>query len=118
MNTARRIAVDLDAIPLRDHIDRLARLAHICLTVPRETPAGSAETGTSDDRHGLTRREIEVLGLVAEGFTNGEIGQSLFIARKTAGVHVSNILRKLGVTNRVEAATVLLAESAARPPGN
>ena len=77
-----------------------------------------AQTGTSDDRHGLTRREIEVLGLVAEGFTNGEIGQSLFITRKTAGVHVSNILRKLGVTNRVEAATVLLAESAARPPGN
>jgi len=42
----------------------------------------------------------------------------LFITRKTVGVHLSNILRKLGVTNRVEAATVLLAESAARPRGD
>jgi DNA-binding NarL/FixJ family response regulator len=70
-------------------------------------PAGQLERDAIDQGQDL-----------AEGFTNGEIGQSLFITRKTAGVHVSNILRKLGVTNRVEAATVLLAESAARPPGN
>jgi DNA-binding NarL/FixJ family response regulator len=45
-----------------------------------------------------------VLALVARGRTNGEIGAELFISTKTASVHVSNIIRKLGVTNRVEAA--------------
>ncbi len=56
----------------------------------------------------LTAREREVLLLVAEGRTNGEIGDALFISPKTASVHVSNILRKLDVTNRVEAAMVAL----------
>ena len=49
-------------------------------------------------------REIEVLRLVADGRSNGEIGEALFISRKTAGVHVTHILDKLGVANRVEAA--------------
>jgi DNA-binding NarL/FixJ family response regulator len=47
-----------------------------------------------------------VLRLVAEGRTNGEIAERLFITRKTAGVHVTHILDKLGVANRVEAAMV------------
>ena len=55
---------------------------------------------------GLTRRETEVLALVAEGRTNRQIGQELFITPKTAGLHVSRILAKLGVTGRVEAAAV------------
>ena len=46
-----------------------------------------------------------MLRLVAQGYSNGQIGQALFISRKTASVHVSNILRKLGVSSRVEAAT-------------
>jgi DNA-binding NarL/FixJ family response regulator len=45
-----------------------------------------------------------VLALVAQGYTNRRIARSLFITEKTASVHVSNILAKLGVTNRVEAA--------------
>ena len=53
---------------------------------------------------GLTAREREVVRLVADGRTNGEIAEALFIARKTAGVHVTHILDKLGVANRVEAA--------------
>ena len=53
---------------------------------------------------GLSAREIEVLRLVADGRSNGEIGEALFISRKTAGVHVTHILDKLGVANRVEAA--------------
>ena len=52
----------------------------------------------------LSPREIEVLRLVADGMSNGEIGEALFISRKTAGVHVTHILDKLGVANRVEAA--------------
>ena len=56
--------------------------------------------------HGLSDREIEVLRLVAAGRSNGEIGDELFITRKTAGVHVTHILDKLAVSNRVEAAMV------------
>jgi DNA-binding CsgD family transcriptional regulator/tetratricopeptide (TPR) repeat protein len=55
---------------------------------------------------GLTAREREVLSLVARGTTNREIGEALFISEKTASVHVSNILAKLGVSNRGEAAAV------------
>jgi DNA-binding CsgD family transcriptional regulator len=55
---------------------------------------------------GLTEREVEVLALVAEGRTNRQIGERLFITPKTASVHVSRILAKLGVTGRGEAAAI------------
>ena len=55
---------------------------------------------------GLTPREVEVLELVAAGRSNGEIGSALFISTKTASVHVSNILAKLGVNGRGEAAAL------------
>ena len=55
---------------------------------------------------GLSGREREVLGLIVEGRTNREIGERLFISQKTVGVHVGNILSKLGVSGRVEAAMV------------
>ncbi|MFI0799200.1 helix-turn-helix domain-containing protein [Amycolatopsis lurida] len=58
-----------------------------------------------EHRFGLTPRELEVLGLLADGRTNREIAGGLFIAVKTAGAHVSSILGKLGVTGRVQAAT-------------
>lgn len=58
------------------------------------------------DPFGLSPREREVLALIAEGMTNREIGEALFISDKTVGVHVGNILAKLGVSGRVEAATV------------
>jgi DNA-binding NarL/FixJ family response regulator len=54
----------------------------------------------------LTSREVEVVALVAAGQTNRQIATALFITEKTAGLHVSNILAKLGVANRVEAAAV------------
>jgi DNA-binding NarL/FixJ family response regulator len=54
--------------------------------------------------YGLTGRELAVLRLVAAGRTNAEIGAELYISPKTTGVHVSNILRKLGVSGRVQAA--------------
>jgi DNA-binding NarL/FixJ family response regulator len=62
--------------------------------------------GNGHHPHGLTARELEILGLLASGLTNRQIGERLFISPKTAGVHVSNILGKLGVGGRVEAATV------------
>jgi DNA-binding CsgD family transcriptional regulator len=65
-----------------------------------EAPVARADT------FGLSRREREVLALIAEGRTNREIGERLFISQKTVGVHVGNILSKLRVSGRVEAAAV------------
>jgi DNA-binding NarL/FixJ family response regulator len=68
-----------------------------------EVPAGrSAGAPTL----GLSARELEVLTLIADGRSNGEIADELFITRKTASAHVTHILDKLGVSNRVEAAMV------------
>jgi DNA-binding CsgD family transcriptional regulator/tetratricopeptide (TPR) repeat protein len=79
-------------------------------------PAGSAvrrgvigePVSTPKDTFGLSRREREVLTLIADGRTNREIGERLFISQKTVGVHVGNILAKLGVSGRVEAAAVAI----------
>jgi DNA-binding CsgD family transcriptional regulator len=89
----------LRAHPLRARIDRLARLARISLT-PISEP--SAEKGQHD--FGLTPRERDVLDLIADGHTNRQIAEELFISIKTAGAHVSSILTKLGVTSRLQAA--------------
>jgi len=69
---------------------------------------GGAPTGPGRDTFGLSRRELEVLALIAQGRTNREIGDRLFISQKTVGVHVGNILAKLGVSGRVEAAAVAI----------
>jgi NarL family two-component system response regulator LiaR len=58
--------------------------------------------------YGLTNREQEVLALIVEGLTNPEIGERLVIGLSTVKTHVSNILSKLGVSNRVEAASLAL----------
>ncbi|MFJ3408382.1 AAA family ATPase [Promicromonospora sp. NPDC090134] len=65
-------------------------------------PAHAPTSGSGPDE--LTARERQVLALVAEGLTNGQIAERLFISAKTASVHVSAILRKLGVATRTEAA--------------
>jgi DNA-binding NarL/FixJ family response regulator len=52
---------------------------------------------------GLTRRELEILRLVANGLTNGEVARALFVTEQTVKFHLSNIYRKLGVANRTEA---------------
>jgi DNA-binding CsgD family transcriptional regulator len=59
-----------------------------------------------EQRFGLTDGELKVLALLAEGMTNREIGERLFMAEKTASVHVSRILAKLDVRGRVGAATM------------
>ena len=109
-------AARLGAEPLRREIAAVARRARIAL---REDGLAGANGGaevdgvstseTAADRgagFGLTPREREVLALVTLGRTNRQIADELFISEKTAGVHVSNILGKLGVSGRGEAAAV------------
>ena len=72
------------------------------------TIAGEPSTAPRPDTFGLSGREREVLALVAQGRTNREIGERLFISQKTVGVHVGNILSKLEVSGRVEAAAVAI----------
>jgi DNA-binding CsgD family transcriptional regulator len=70
--------------------------------------AGVPDAPARGDTFGLSGREREVLMQIARGRTNREIGERLFISQKTVGVHVGNILAKLGVSGRVEAAAVAI----------
>jgi DNA-binding NarL/FixJ family response regulator len=92
-------------VPLSTAIRDLARRARIDLNEPAE-PAERDGPAAPTWAFGLTDRELAVLRLLGEGKTNTEIGAALFISRSTASVHVTNILRKLGVTSRVQAATI------------
>ena len=98
LRRAAPIAERLGARPLADQIADLAGRAGDGQT----TNTGGTRTGA--DRLGLTGREFEVLRLVAAGQSNREIAATLVISPKTASVHVSNILAKLGTATRTEAA--------------
>ncbi len=103
---AERLCATLRAVPLRREILALARRARLKLADPA---SGSAQVPSSAEASavmpfGLTPREAEVLALLAAGLTNREIAKRLHISKHTAGVHVSHILSKLGVPNRVMAA--------------
>jgi DNA-binding NarL/FixJ family response regulator len=92
---AMTLADGLGAAPLAEEARALARRARLV-----------DEPAADENGFGLTSREVEVLRLVADGRSNGQIAEELFISRKTASVHVSNILSKLGVATRVEAAAL------------
>jgi DNA-binding NarL/FixJ family response regulator len=113
---AADIAASLPAPLLAAEVDGLARRARVPLASAPQASQGSSAI----DRLGLTEREHTVLALVAEGHTNREIGETLFISEKTASVHVSRILAKLGVRSRVEAATAAhrLGLTAVSAPGD
>jgi DNA-binding NarL/FixJ family response regulator len=107
LGAAHAVAARLGAGFLLGELDRLARRGRVRLEAPAEpAPAPEAEAPSAARSLGLTPREEEVLALVAAGRTNRQIAETLFIAEKTAGLHVSHILAKLGVAGRVEAATV------------
>jgi DNA-binding CsgD family transcriptional regulator len=104
LRQAHQATVQLGERPLRREIERLARRARIDL---RPSGAGAKTTATSRaSDHGLTPREREVLQHLVEGRTNRQIARALFISEKTASVHVSNIMSKLGAANRSEAAAI------------
>ena len=102
LQEAFRIATDVGAAPLAEEIAKLGRRARLQFAVTTTVPAATA----AKDNGGLTPREHEVLKLLAEGKTNGQIGTSLYISPKTASIHVSRILMKLGAANRTEATTI------------
>ena len=97
-----RLADDLAASTAND-VRALARRARLRIEEAEPTPSGAQPAASV--RFRLTDRELEVLGLVAAGRSNGQIATALFISPKTASVHVSNILAKLGASSRTEAAT-------------
>jgi DNA-binding CsgD family transcriptional regulator len=124
---AHGVALRLGARPLREDVELLARRARLPLATEagaepaaaaqpvaeRAAPtpqaagaAGAGGAGGAGGPLGLTRREHDVLRLVAAGRTNRQIAEALFISPKTASVHVSNILGKLGVSGRGEAAAL------------
>ena len=97
---ARTAAVTLGAAPLLRRLDALG-VAGAPDSSPTSSPSSAGAPTPS-----LTAREAEILALVAEGRTNGEIGKRLFISTKTVSVHVSNVLAKLGAASRTEAAAI------------
>ena len=113
LREAHATAVDLGARPLATAVEALATRGRVDLS---PAPEASAAPPPSDP-FGLTRREREVLALVATGRTNRQIADELFISENTAGVHVSNILGKLGVASRTEAAAVAVRLDMGAAPG-
>ena len=107
---AAQTAERLRARPLRQALDDLARRARIG-TLPDDQAAGAVLAS-------LTSREREVLRLIAAGRTNREIAAVLYIAPKTASVHVSNILGKLGAASRTEAAAIAHREGLITEPSS
>jgi DNA-binding NarL/FixJ family response regulator len=104
---ARDTAVRLGAVPLREELDTLIRRGRL------------ADAPSAADRvPALTARESDVLRLLARGRTNRQIGEELFITGKTASVHVSNILAKLGAAGRTEAVAIAYREGLVEPPPN
>jgi DNA-binding CsgD family transcriptional regulator len=103
-NAAQMAALDLfdrlGALPATAALRRRMRMAGV-----RRIPRGPRAT-TRRNPFGLTAREVEVLGCLADGLTNGRIGTRLHVSSKTVDHHVSSVLAKLGVPSRGEAARV------------
>ncbi|GAB2951315.1 LuxR family transcriptional regulator [Streptomyces pseudoechinosporeus] len=107
LRLAGAVADHLRARPLTESIALLAQRARLTLTRTPQTPERPALTPADPaEALGLTSRERDVLRLVAAGRSNRRIAEELFISPKTASVHVSNILAKLNVSGRGEAAAL------------
>ncbi len=103
LSSALRTAQELGARPLADQIGTLVTISGLRLP---EAPVQAAPTTSTP--FGLTPRERQIVSMLTTGSTNRVIARKLFISERTAGVHVSNILAKLGVANRTEAARMAL----------
>ncbi|HEV2252147.1 MAG TPA: response regulator transcription factor [Streptosporangiaceae bacterium] len=88
------------------HASLLADIRKLAVRARIPLQAKSTPRPDTTQRHGLTGREMAVLRLLAAGHTNVQIGAQLYMSPKTASVHVTSILRKLGVASRVQAAAV------------
>jgi DNA-binding CsgD family transcriptional regulator/tetratricopeptide (TPR) repeat protein len=106
LRAAHQTTVALGAGPLRGEIELLAQRGRLRLEGPVDMTASPEVPPSPAASLGLTPREVEVLALIAEGRSNRQIGQVLFITPKTASVHVSRILAKLGAAGRGEAAAI------------
>ncbi|MGW3194590.1 helix-turn-helix transcriptional regulator [Streptomyces sp. NPDC001118] len=103
LRLAAAVAAHLGARPLADAVARLAQRARLTLTRASRDSLAPVDPAAA---LGLTSRERDVLRLVSAGRSNRRIAEELFISPKTASVHVSNILSKLGVSGRGEAAAL------------
>jgi DNA-binding CsgD family transcriptional regulator len=103
LEKSARLAAEMGAEPLLIEAHTLAGRGRVRLS-ESESPAPAATRGI--DSYGLTERELQVLELVSAGRSNRQIATELFISPKTASVHVSNIISKLNVASRGEAAAV------------
>jgi predicted ATPase/DNA-binding NarL/FixJ family response regulator len=128
LREAMAAATSMGADPLRRRLERLAALARVRVgdrVAPAADEARSREgDGTSTAGAGatprpfdLTERERQILPLLAAGLTNRQIAEALFVSESTAGVHVSRIIGKMGVANRVEAAALAVRSGLADEPG-
>jgi DNA-binding NarL/FixJ family response regulator len=109
ISQAYALARRVGAAPIADEASALARRTRLSLAQPdADADADLARPAPEDPlaRFGLTEREREIVVLLAAGRSNPQIAEALFISPKTASVHVSNILAKLGVDSRIEAAAV------------
>ena len=112
LRDAHAVAARIGARPLAAELELLAQRARLDLSPPDDGPP--ARKRALEEVLGLTPREADVLTLLARGYTNREIATTLVISVKTAGVHVSHILRKLDAPNRQQAAAI--AHRLAPPP--
>jgi DNA-binding CsgD family transcriptional regulator len=103
---AREAAAALKARPLLAALDDLGRRARLAPAGPGASGPGPSPGRDGPSLAGLTEREREVLALLAAGLSNREIAARLYIAPKTASVHVSRILAKLGAASRTQAAAI------------
>ena len=106
---AHATATRLEAAPLQSALEALARRGRLDLGVDLPAPRSLA---------GRTPRELEVLRLLVEGRSNRQIAEQLFISGKTASVHVTNLLAKLGMHSRLEAAAMARRLGVEPPPGS